>query len=246
VLDRRLTSRVVPVHRLKPELTGRLYDLYRTHYLGTDEARFHADLAEKDWVILLLDFQDQPVGFSTQRLIPTAVGGKPVRALFSGDTIIHPDHWGSQELVRAWCRLAGELKAEAGPEALYWFLISKGHRTYKYLPLFFERFFPRYDSATPTYEQTLIHTLARAKFGPAYRPDSGLLRWDADHDRLRPDLDTAPSRMDNPHVRFFLDRNPDYRAGAELVCLAEISPENMRGAARRELLAGMSPRAAAA
>jgi hypothetical protein len=39
-------------------------------------------------------------------------------------------------------------------------------------------------------------------------------------------------------VRFFLEKNPGYARGDELVCVAEISPGNMRGLARRMLLDG--------
>ena len=38
-----------------------------------------------------------------------------------------------------------------------------------------------------------------------------------------------------PHVRFFLERNPRYHAGTDLACVAEISPENLRGWVRRDL-----------
>jgi hypothetical protein len=34
--------------------------------------------------------------------------------------------------------------------------------------------------------------------------------------------------LKNQHVQFFLSSNASYAQGTELVCLAEISPENMR------------------
>ena len=235
---RDLTSEVVPASGLQPGQVAELYGLYSDHYLGTDPLRFRTDLAEKDWVILLRDPEGRIAGFSTQLLLREPAAG--AYALFSGDTLIRRDCWGTQELVRAWCRLAGSLKARLGEEPLYWFLISKGHRTYLYLPLFFHRFWPRFDQPTPDRERALMDCLAAGRYREAYSPDTGLIRFTGEHDRLRPELDAAPERSDNPHVRYFLERNPAYAEGAELVCLAEISPENMRGAARRELLAGMS------
>lgn len=237
---RDLRSEVVLPSSLTPEHVAELYGLYADHYLGTDPLRFQRDLAEKDWVILLRDEEGWIAGFSTQMLLHTELDGQPFRALFSGDTLIRRDCWGSQELVRAWCRLAGSLKARAGDEPLYWFLISKGYRTYLYLPLFFHRFFPRFDEPTPSLERTLMDRLALGKFGEAYSPETGLVQFAGDHDRLRPDLDAAAERGENPHVRHFVRCNPEYARGVELVCLAEISPENMRGSARRELVAGMT------
>jgi hypothetical protein len=53
-------------------------------------------------------------------------------------------------------------------------------------------------------------------------------------DRLRPELcDVPPSRQRDPHIRFFLDRNPTFHAGDELACIADISRENLNAYAWR-------------
>jgi hypothetical protein len=178
-----------------------------------------------------------PQGLSL--LMEVCVDRRPVSVLFSGDTVIHREYWGSQELVRAWCRLAGQLKARCGDQPLYWFLISKGHRTYMYLPLFFQDFYPCHDRPTPEFESRLIRALGREKYPRAFDPHTGLIEHSRTHDRLKPALDAAPLRVRNPHVTFFLDRNPRYQEGSELVCVAEIAPENMRSLARRELEEGL-------
>ena len=40
-------------------------------------------------------------------------------------------------------------------------------------------------------------------------------------------------RQKDPRVRFFLERNPGYAAGDELVCLTEVGEGNMKGLAKR-------------
>lgn len=238
--DRELCGEAIDVTAVGPELSDRLYALYAEHYDGADPHRFQEDLAEKQWVILLrVEATGEVVGFSTQRVMDVEVDGQPVRALFSGDTIIHPDYWGSQALVRAWCRFAGRLKAECRDRPLYWFLISKGYRTYLYLPLFFHAFYPRHDSPTPPFEARLIETLAMTRYPGQFDPATGLIEHREGHDRLKEDLDSTPRRQRNPHVAFFVARNPRYGEGVELACVAEIAPENMRATARRELEAGM-------
>jgi len=169
----------------------------------------------------------------------THVDGQPARALFSGDTIIDREHWGSQELVRAWCRLAGQLKSQRGDRPFYWFLISKGRRTYLYLPYFFREFYPRGDRPTPAFAQRLIRALGRLRYPEEFDPRTGLIEPAGPHDRLKPELDATLRRLRNPHVAFFTRRNPRYQEGVELACVAEISPQNMRSLARRELEAGM-------
>jgi hypothetical protein len=237
----RLFSEVVPAHALPDGQVEALYRLYRQHFDGTDPERFRADLEEKRWVILLREESGgMPIGFSTQTLMEVCVDGRPVTALFSGDTIIDRAYWGSAELVRAWCRLAGQLKAQCGDEPLYWFLISKGHRTYLYLPLFFYEFYPRCDRPTPEREARLLRTLASERYPEAFDPRTGLIEFDGEHDRLKPELDAAPRRERNPHVAFFLRKNPNYARGSELACLAEIAPANVRPGVRGELEAGLA------
>lgn len=230
----RLTSVVVPPGALSREETDRLFALYAAHYDAADRTRFLSDLADKDHVILLRDAGGIR-GFSTQKLV--RAGG--ARALFSGDTIIDPACWGEQELVRAWSRYAGRLLAEeASP--LWWLLISKGHRTYLYLPLFFADYWPRLEGETPDEVRRLTGAFAKALFGSAWDPERGVLAFPEPMGQLKPSLaEVPPGRLDDPRVRFFLEKNPRYERGEELVCLARIAPENMRSFALRALVAGM-------
>jgi hypothetical protein len=232
----RLTSVVVPPDALSREETDRLFALYAAHYDEADRSRFLADLRDKDHVILLRDEASGATrGFSTQKLV--RAGG--ARALFSGDTIIDPACWGEQELVRAWSRYAGRLLAEED-SPLWWLLISKGHRTYLYLPLFFASYWPRLEAETPEAERRLTDAFASAKFGAAWVPERGVLAFPESLGQLKPALAAVPpGRLDDPRVRFFLEKNPRYERGEELVCLAEISPDNMRSVALRALRDGM-------
>lgn len=165
--------------------------------------------------------------------------GEPLDVIFSGDTGIDPAFWGGQALVRAWAHFVGELRAHNPSRRLFWFLISKGYRTYLYLPFFFHRFYPRVDASTPPFEQALIETLGRLKYAGHFNPATGVIEFDTSHGHLKPAIaDTPQHRRDHPHVRFFLERNPGYARGNELVCVAELCAENMKGLARRLLIEG--------
>jgi hypothetical protein len=137
--------------------------------------------------------------------------------------------WGEQELGKAWCRYVAALYAEEPESRLFWFLISKGFRTYLYLPLFFHDFYPCRTEPTPGFEQRVLDTVALAKFPDDYRSQTGLIQFAHSQGQLKPDIAAAPERrLKHPHVQFFLERNPDYWRGTELACLAEISPLNMK------------------
>lgn len=239
-----LHSRLVPLVEIAECERYAMYSIFARHYDCVSVDRFLSDLAEKDCVLLLWDANGDICGFSTQRLLRAAVGGVPIRAVFSGDTIIDPAHWGEQELGRCWCRYVSCLYGEEPDVPLYWFLISKGYRTYLYLPIFFETFYPNYQTPTPEFEQRVLDTLAMAKFPMHYQPGSGIIEFPQSQGQLKPHLAEIPARrLRNPHVQFFLARNPAFASGGELACLAEISPSNMKLFAGR-ILQQMLPSAA--
>jgi hypothetical protein len=229
---RALTGRVIAAGAVDRHLSDQLYQLFAGHYLQTDRAVFDRDQREKDWVLLLSDADNIVRGFTTLKLYDLEMDGRPLRVVFSGNTIIERRYWGEQELVWTWCRFMARLKGERPALPLYWFVICSGYRTYLYLPLFYREFFPRYDSPTPLREQRMIDTLGRMKFAGEYQ--DGVVRGERPRECLQPGLAVPDShKLRNPHVAFFLKKNPGYLAGDELVCITEFSLENTKRLAHR-------------
>ena len=69
-----LVGQLLPVTELTAGQRRRMYELMDRHYANVRPDAFEADLAEKRWVILLLDPLTREVcGFSTQRLLTAEV-----------------------------------------------------------------------------------------------------------------------------------------------------------------------------
>ena len=228
-----LTARIIARHLLPAETAEEMLALHAQHFDGVTRARFLADLAEKDWVILLLTAEGRLAGFSTQKLLPPLEELGGAQCLFSGDTIVERAHANTPLLAGCFGHLMLRLIEEHGEESLYWFLISKGFRTYRFLPVFFERFWPSPDHETPPEIQALLDGVARRKFGPAYDAATGLVRMTG-ADRLTPELaEVPPGREVDRHVAYFLTRNPGFARGDELACLAPIRRDNLNAYGRR-------------
>tara|TARA_B100000949_G_C14228515_1_gene427845 strand:- start:509 stop:1270 length:762 start_codon:yes stop_codon:yes gene_type:complete len=208
----------------------RLYEIFVKYYSSTDLMTFEKDLNEKQWVLLMKDKNGTVQGFTSMMLYDFIFQGKRVRAVFSGNTIIEKDFWGSGVLSKTWCHFMAYLKVSEPNVPLYWYLISSGYRTYLFLPLFYKEFYPRYDKATPSFEAQLIDTLGQMKFPSEY--SDGLVRPIVPRECLQQSIaQPEERRMKNPHVAFFLKKNPRYLLGDELVCLTEFSFENTMNAA---------------
>jgi hypothetical protein len=212
-----------------------MFALMDRHYDNIDRDTFESDLAEKDWIIRINDPDTGAlVGFSTQVLLSAQVNGRPITALFSGDTVVAREHWGDSALARIWGRHALEL-IDADPEReLYWFLIAKGYKTFRFLPLFFREFGPHPDRPITIAARTIRDTLGRLKFPHSYDEDRGIVVAGPTSDRLRPGIaDITPERTRDRFVRFFAEHNPGHIRGDELACLAPLTRENFTAAAYR-------------
>src|SRR3546814_8887785 len=59
--------------------------------------------------------------------------------------------------------ISGALKADAPALPLYWLLLVKGHRTYRYLRAFYRVFYPALQRETPPETKSLMDHLAAEK-----------------------------------------------------------------------------------
>jgi hypothetical protein len=166
-------------------------------------------------------------------LYQSSVAGRQISVVYSGDTIVEPAYWGVSALPSTWIKEVLALTA-AMPRPLYWLLISSGYKSYRFLPVFYQEFYPRHDRPTPPNLQALLDTLALERFGADYDPATGVVRFAQGATPLRNGVaDVSAERLRNPHVRFFVERNPGYVQGDELVCLTQIDPDNFTPAGRR-------------
>jgi hypothetical protein len=226
------TFEIVGRSGLAPEVRCEMFQLLAHHFDGVEPAQFAADLAGKNWVVLLRR-AGRLVGFSTLLVYETVCQGEPVSVVYSGDTIVAPEAWGTAALARGWITAVSQLRELYPRGRYYWLLLTSGFRTYRFLPVFWRAFFPRHDAATPADLRQLRDTLAAERFGEQYDPVTGLVRFHQPQ-RLRGGLEVLPpGRVADPHIACFLQLNPGHARGDELVCLTELSAENLTPAGRR-------------
>jgi hypothetical protein len=219
-----------------------MYALHSRHFDNDDFGRFTTDLFEKQWVVMIESASAEGkaiLGFSTVQEFHLESDGRQAAFMFSGDTIVDPSAWGSNALVPGIALFIRRFIDRHPDAPCFWFLICKGIRTYRCLPLFFKRFIPCCDRCSLPDESRVLGLVARYKFGPRYNSETGIISHERPHDFLNSALRHVPGdRLGNAHIRFFLERNPGWVRGDELACLAELSDENLRPGAIRVIEAG--------
>ena len=220
----RLIASVRPAASLDDAVVDEMWTLFDRYYADVARPDFVRDLREKDDVILLIDRNlGTLAGFSTIRAYERTVLGRRVTVVFSGDTICDARYWGQRALHGAFLRWVLRRKLAHPFTPLYWFLISKGYKTYLLLARNFPEHWPRHDRATPPWQAALLDELARERYGDAWQPERGILSFTVPHGRLRAAV--APigeAERGDPQIRFFADRNPRAAEGDELCCLGRV------------------------
>jgi len=229
----KLYDKIKPVKSITVQEKAKMFELMIAHYDNVSENKFHTDLKNKDGILGLYDEQENICGFSTYQIYDAEFRGTTYSILFSGDTIVDQKCWGQLALFRSFARLM-KFAMNAKNQPVYWLLLSKGIRTYLFLPLYFIHFYPTHNVDTPEFEKELMDQLASQYFSNFFFREKGIVRIQPPADRLKEELAIIPdAKKSDPHVQLFMNKNPGYINGDELVCITKIDYDNFTRATRK-------------
>jgi hypothetical protein len=219
----KLISKTIPIKELTTNDIDEMFKVFFKYYEKISQDVFKSDLNKKDDVILLLDKSSKEIkGFSTLVEFSFDLEGKKIKGVFSGDTIIEKDFWGGSTLQTAFTKymLIKKLKNPFSP--LYWFLISKGYKTYLLLTNNFKEHYPRFDKKTPPHIKKIMDGFALNLYPDNYNAQTGLIEFLSIHDHLKQNVApiTEDMTQSNPQIRYFSEVNKNWQKGDELVCIA--------------------------
>lgn len=206
-----------------------MFNVFTKYYNNVDFEVFKKDLADKDSVFLLKDSKTKDIkGFSTIKSINISYEGKDVRGVFSGDTVVEKEYWGQGTLGVAFLKYLFMEKLKKPFQPLYWYLISKGYKTYLLMANNFSVHYPRYEKTTPKKEQFFIDEFSRSIYGDHYDLERGVISFSkvetVTKDCLKESITPITEELlTNKRINFFANKNPDWSNGDELSCLAEMT-----------------------
>lgn len=203
-----------------------MYVLMEFHYANVFWDDFSRDLSEKQWVILLFSQEKELVGFSTQVLLVSDLKTDECMVLYSGDTIIAKEYWGSITLPIAFYHLIEKIRELHPHKNIYWMLISKGLRTYKFLSVFFNEYYPCHFAQTPPFISDLMNHIGAKKFGTQFDAETGIIKAKPDGQFLK-DTFQPEIKTNNKVSAFFHTINSGYYKGDELLCMTAVCDSNI-------------------
>lgn len=225
---------IVKREQITLEEREQMFTVFSRYYENIDPLRFKKDMAAKNWIIQLRNSQMEIVGFSTiQTYLHSGRSGSAM-VIYSGDTIVDLPYRTNGDLAGAFGHFILRMIKENQEMPVYWLLTSKGVRTYRFLPVFFKTFFPGVDQKVPPRVKKFLDEAATEKFGEDYSSATQVISHYKRRDWLCPsEHDPLLLKRSDPHIGFFLRKNPGFDRGDELACISEMTEENLNPRAWR-------------
>jgi hypothetical protein len=226
--SRETETHILPSDHITKTQILQMFTLHCHYFDNVSFEKFEHDFNKKQWCIVIFNKESEVVGYSTIELSEITFNNSPILILFSGDTLVAKEYRCSNALMPRFIQFTEYLQRQYPSHIRYWLLITKGYRTYRLIPVNYKTFYPTYRWNTPQEIKILMETLCKRMFGSRFDPITGILKSNFQNDFLKPEFATIPhERATNKDVRFFLDANPEFAKGDELVCLTPLETSNL-------------------
>lgn len=202
----------------------RMYSVFAKYYNNHDRDVFVRDLLEKDSVFLLRDSKTKAIqGFSTLLKVDLNKYGADAVGFYSGDTVLEREYWGSRALGIAFLFHIWRVKMKNPFRPIYWFLISKGYKTYLLMSNNFDTHYPRLHQSIPAQIKSVMDSFYGDRFGAQYDSEKGVIAFNGASCCLKEKVAAISHELiKNEKIKFFAEKNPNWEKGWELACLAEM------------------------
>lgn len=212
--------------KIKQTDLSAMFALFQVYYKDISFEKFYKDLKEKTTVIILREAKSKNIkGFSTISVtLEKDQFGKSFTSVYSGDTVLDKDYWGTSALGVSFLKYLWIQKTKAPFRPLYWFLISKGYKTYLLMANNFKTHFPRYETKTPDHMKYIMDKFYSKKFNDQFEPEKSTIRLKEVSSSLKENVaEISKKDLTVPRIHFFATKNPDWKKGVELACIAEMT-----------------------
>jgi hypothetical protein len=222
----KLKATIHPLSSIHPDDLVSMHRILEKYYHNAEWNTFLRDINKKDGAAIIRTRDtNEVVGFATFVKIDINHKGKRVSALFTGDTIIEKEYWGDTALQLAAVRVALGTLFRSIRTPLYWFLITKGYKTYLLMANNFPTYFPRHDRDFDPDMKDILQALCTKLFPSYYDENTGLINFGDAYQKLKEDVTDITDEMKTKHskIAFFEKLNPTWREGTELPCIGEVT-----------------------
>jgi hypothetical protein len=225
----KVVAETVPLTQVNPKDILDMYGLFCQYYDNVEFDTFVRDLNKKRAVIMIRERKTRGLrGFSTITEVPLKFKGRSALGVFSGDTIMHKDNWGSSALQGAFFKYMLTAIVRNPHRRVFWLLISKGYKTYLLLANNWDNYYPRIDKPVQPEYEAIVESYCAQLWPGKYDKAAKVLNFGPDSQCLKGEVTpiTDHMRSNFPKIAFFEKCNPNWEDGVELPCVGEAKISN--------------------
>lgn len=219
-----LTAKYQTISKISVVDIYQMYSIYSKYYENTKWRIFLFDLSKKSGAFIIRRKDNKRVvGFSTVVNYPMTTNNKNSIGVFSGDTIIEKEYWGTRVLQVSFYKYMINLKLKNPTKNIYWLLISKGFKTYLLMSNNFEKYYPNAVDKHGELSQ-VVDKYCEELFPDYYNKEERILDFGHRYQALKEGVADIDENMLSNHINisFFEKRNPQWRRGTELPCVGVV------------------------
>lgn len=185
--------------------------------------------------IALFHMNDALLGMVSLDVFTADFRGRTVTAISTAHVLLRENWRGRNLLQKLGFRTFLRERLRHPLRPIYWFFDTFSYKSYLLLPRNFDTFWPRHDRPTPEAQAALMDSLASQVYGPAWRPDRGIVARSGQKRMRETAAPLILARDSDPNLEFFARSNPGHAEGDMLVCLCPLSLGNWVSLARNLL-----------
>lgn len=220
-----ITAKYYSRYEISESELKEMYDIFEKYYHNTQVRTFKNDLDKKNGAFILREKKTKRiVGFSTILKMKMRINGKRIVGIFSGDTIVEDKYWGKNPLNTIMVKYLVRQLFTHPFVPVYWFLISKGYKTYLLLANNFVHYFPHYKKDHSRLSD-VADAYSRYLFCDYYNEKKRILDFGRDYQSLKGGVAEITAEMCElyPKIAFFNEKNPTWDRGTELPCVGLVN-----------------------
>lgn len=220
-----ISVELLPTSELTNEQIEIYWQLYRQGYDVSHE-RFRERWQALDQVaIFRVRKTSEIIGFIGIRYRDIQLNKSRFKTLYWGQGYILPAYRAKKLIQRLQIKLFLQSKSGNPFNTLYFWTDALSYKPYLAMANYLCDYYPNPFKTTPKIEQALLNCLGETYYADAWDPATGTVhkpsRQVTENSSIIVDKD-----LENPYIRFYLERNPNYIRGHGLLLMCPLSIKN--------------------
>lgn len=220
-----LSNQLIRKNELSEQDITAMYQLMDSFYENITPKEFLRTLAKKDYIFLVKDQFAFIQAFTTLQLLHIPGRKQKVYGILAGDIITHKDYVEDRNIFTE-ALMEYQLRQKKQKDS-YIFLTCKDCWTFKIFQESFTRCYPNKNEEMPLQVKKLINSFGEYYYSQEYESATGIIKHSCFPRKIKESrLKKMEKTLSEEERAFFVHKNPEYKKGYDLICVAELPVEN--------------------